>query len=99
MRDADVQCRRLYRSLRVSNSPTCQLERMDRRILINLKGNIMKYKGFIISPVYSICADWKLDKNNIVVPKKKTALFFRKSLPLKILGRLLAMFIGYIILQ
>ena len=33
----------------------------------------MKYKGFIISPVYSICADWKLDKNNIVVPKKKTA--------------------------
>lgn len=33
----------------------------------------MKYKGFIISPVYSICADWKLDKHNTVVPKKKTA--------------------------
>ena len=31
----------------------------------------MKYRGFIISPVYSICADWKLDKNNTIVPKKK----------------------------
>ena len=33
----------------------------------------MKYKGFIISPVYSICADWKLDKNNTVISKKKTS--------------------------
>lgn len=27
----------------------------------------MKFKGFEIVPVYSVCADWKLDKNNCVV--------------------------------
>ena len=31
----------------------------------------MKYKGFVIAPVYSMCADWKLDKNGTVVPKRK----------------------------
>lgn len=30
----------------------------------------MKYKGFEIIPVYSLCADWKLDKNNMVVSKQ-----------------------------
>mgnify|MGYP003343996320 FL=1 len=30
----------------------------------------MKYKGFIIEPVYSVCADWTLDKNNQVVSRK-----------------------------
>jgi len=30
----------------------------------------MKYKGFIINPVYSICADWTLNKNNQVVSRK-----------------------------
>jgi len=28
----------------------------------------MKYKGFEIIPVRSICADWELDNNGCVVP-------------------------------
>ena len=32
----------------------------------------MKYKNFEIVPVYSLCADWKLDKNDCVVPKRKS---------------------------
>lgn len=31
---------------------------------------IMKYKGFIINPVYSLCADWRLDKHGSVVAKR-----------------------------
>ena len=31
---------------------------------------IMKYKGFIINPVYSLCADWRLDKHGSVVAKQ-----------------------------
>ena len=30
----------------------------------------MKYKGFIINPVYSLCADWRLDKHGSVVAKR-----------------------------
>ena len=30
----------------------------------------MKYKGFIIEPVYSVCADWTLDKHDQVVSRK-----------------------------
>ena len=30
----------------------------------------MKYKGFIIDPVYSACADWRLDKHGSVVAKR-----------------------------
>jgi hypothetical protein len=30
----------------------------------------MRYKGFEIEPVHSMCADWKLDKNDKVVSKK-----------------------------
>lgn len=29
----------------------------------------MRYKGFIINPVYSACADWRLDKHESVVAK------------------------------
>lgn len=31
----------------------------------------MKYKGFEILPVYGMCADWKLNKNDVVVPKRR----------------------------
>jgi hypothetical protein len=31
---------------------------------------IMRYKGFIINPVYSLCADWRLDKHGSVVAKR-----------------------------
>jgi hypothetical protein len=30
----------------------------------------MKYKGFVIQPVYSICADWSLNKHGQVVSRK-----------------------------
>lgn len=30
----------------------------------------MKYKGFIISPVYSICADWDINKNGLIYSKR-----------------------------
>jgi hypothetical protein len=30
----------------------------------------MRYKGFIIDPVYSACADWRLTKNGAVVAKR-----------------------------
>jgi hypothetical protein len=33
----------------------------------------MKYKGFCILPVYSLCADWTLDQHNRVVSKKPTS--------------------------
>lgn len=33
----------------------------------------MKYKGFIISPVYYVTAGWDIDKNGAVYDKKKTA--------------------------
>lgn len=33
----------------------------------------MDYKGFTINPVYSIAADWKLDKNGSVVSRKPTS--------------------------
>mgnify|MGYP003349282036 CR=1 FL=1 len=33
----------------------------------------MKYKGFIIEPVYSVCADWRLTKDGQVVDRKPTA--------------------------
>lgn len=31
----------------------------------------MKYRGFEILPVYGMCADWKLNKNDVVVPKRR----------------------------
>ena len=31
---------------------------------------IMRYKGFIINPVYSLCADWRLNKHGSVVAKR-----------------------------
>jgi len=33
----------------------------------------MKYKGFIVSPVYYVTAGWNIDKNGVVYDKKKTA--------------------------
>ena len=33
----------------------------------------MKYKGFIVSPVYYVTAGWDIDKNGVVYDKKKTA--------------------------
>jgi hypothetical protein len=30
----------------------------------------MKYKGFDIEPVYSACADWRLNKDGAVVAKR-----------------------------
>jgi hypothetical protein len=30
----------------------------------------MRYKGFIIHPVYSACADWRLTKDGAVVAKR-----------------------------
>jgi len=29
----------------------------------------MNYRGFEIKPVYSLCADWKLDQHNRIVPR------------------------------
>jgi len=30
----------------------------------------MQYKGFIIEPVYSVCADWHLTADGRIVPRK-----------------------------
>lgn len=30
----------------------------------------MKYKGFIITPIYSVGSDWDIDKNGIIYSKK-----------------------------